>query len=379
MKCYKEKELIIFDFENGKQASYNLNTGETIGKTGVRVQSLCNALAGYDIESILNSFTDKRYADFLRYIRKEVTPQTYRGGWNSRVTNLGTLFKYANGYKALESYFLAGYDAHRNIRVPVSEVPKGLLKLCRKYGFKMDNAMIENYKSMPDAYTLAFSMEFEGIDPQQMLYILGALTPYESDRHWYYRTDYCHMLLSRWNYNLKALLKYIDYLSVFEGIEPGSNIVTEIGDYAHMMRQISEKYEKYPSYFLSTHKIATRNYNRLKHQFDEQNFQKQRKPEYEISHKDYVFIYPKTTQEIKDEAVQQQNCVASYIQRVIDERCHILFLRKKDHPTVSLVTIEVQNGKIVQARQAYNRLITEEQQEAVDAFNKKFAPKGMEW
>lgn len=377
MKCYKEKELIIFDFENGKRASYNLNTGETIGKTGVRVQSLCAALSGYDIEDILNSFTDKRYADFLRYIRREVTPQTYRGGWNSRVTNLGTLFKYAKGYKALESYFIAGYDANLHIRVPVSEVPKGLLKLCRKYGFKIDNSLIDNYKSMPDAYTLAFSMEFEGIEPQQMLYILGSLTPYNSYRNWYYRSDYCHMLLHQWHYNLKALLKYIDYLSVFEGIEPGSNIVTEIGDYANMMRQISDKYEKYPSYFLSTHKIASRNYNRLKHQFDEQNFQKQRNPEYEMSYKDYVFIYPKTTQDIKDEAVQQQNCVASYIQRVIEGGCHILFLRKKDSPTKSLVTIEVRNGRIVQARQAYNRMITDDQQEAVDAFNKKFAPK--EW
>ena len=183
------------------------------------------------------------------------------------------------------------------------------------------------------------------------------------------------MLTSQLNYNLKALLKYIEYLCEFEGIDPGASIVQEIGDYAHMMHQISDKFEKYPRYFLSTHKIACRNYNRLKHQFDEQNFQKQRKPEYEMSFKDYVFIYPKTTQEIKDEAVHQNNCVASYIQRVIDGGCHILFLRKKDSPTKSLVTIEVRNGKIVQARQAYNALISAEQQEAVDAFNKKFAPK----
>lgn len=377
MKCYKEKELIIFDFENGKRASYNLNTGETIGKTGVRVKSLCNALAGYDIEGILGCFTDKRYADFLRYVRKELTPQHYRYGWDSRVTNLGTLFKYASGYKTFESYFIAGYDASTHISVPISEVPKGLLKLCRKYDFQISDTLIEKYKSMPDAYTLAFSMEFEGIEPKQMLNILNALTPFDNKwRTYLYKSDYCHMLLSQWNYNLKALLKYIDYLSVFEGIEPGSNIVIEIGDYANMMRQISDKYEKYPRYFLSTHKIACRNYNRLKHQFDERNFQKQRNPEYEMSYKDYVFIYPKTTQEIKDEAVQQNNCVASYIQKVIDGCCHILFLRKKDSPTKSLVTIEVQNGIIVQARQAYNREITAEQQEAVDAFNKKFSKEG---
>jgi hypothetical protein len=381
MKCYKEKELIIFDFENGKRASYNLNTGETIGKTGYRVQSLCSALAGYDIESILNSFTDQRYADFLRHVHKRFTPHNYSwNGGGSRVNNLGTLFKYAAGKKALESYFIAGYAADDRISIPLKEVPKGLLKLCRTYGFRLSDTLINSYVSMPDAYTLAFSMEFEGLDTNALLSVLSSLTPYDQHgRTWYYRSDYSHMLVHQWNYNLKALLKYIDYLVVFEGIEAGGNVVTEIGDYANMMRQISDKYEKYPSYFLSTHKIAARNYNRLKHQFDEQNFQKQRKPEYEISYKDYVFIYPKTTQDIKDEAVQQQNCVASYIDRVIDGRCHILFLRKKDSPNSSLVTIEVQNGKIVQARQAYNRMITADQQEAVDAFNKKFAPKERMW
>lgn len=379
MKCYKEKELIVFDFENGKRASYNLNTGETIGKTGVRVQSLCNALSGYAIDEILNGFTDKRYAEFLRYVKDHLTPRKYSwgSGYNSRVTNLGTLFKYANAHKALESYYIAGYQAIDSIYTPVSEVPKGLLKLCRKYDFVISDALINDYKSMPDAYTLAFSTEFEGITPKAMFSILAALTPIDTQhRSWLYRSDYSHLLIHEWKYSLKALLNYINYLSVFEGIEPGRDIVVEIGDYAYMMRQISDKYEKHPRYFLSTHKIACRNYNRLKHQFDEQNFQKQRKPEYEMSYKDYVFIYPKTTQEIKDEAVQQNNCVASYIQKVIDGGCHILFLRKKDAPNASLVTIEVRNGTIVQARQVYNREITAEQQEAVDAFNKKFGKRG---
>ena len=84
---------------------------------------------------------------------------------------------------------------------------------------------------------------------------------------------------------------------------------------------------------------------------------------------DYVFMYPKSTQAIIDEAVSQNNCVASYIQSVIDGRCHILFLRHKDTPEQSLVTIEVRGNKIVQARQRYNALCTAEQKEAVDKWN----------
>ena len=374
MKCYKEKGLIIFDFEDGKRATYNLNTGETIGKGGKPVQTLCSALAGFDIMDVLNSFTDEKYRNFIKYVYEKFTPKTYRGTYyrngKSRVTNLGTLFKYVNEYKILEQYWIAGIENIDNyIKTPISDVPKGLLKLCRKYNRVLSDALIANYKEIPNAYSVAFSMEFESLQPNDVWEVLMQITPHINS---YWREN-CNKLLNEHNYNLKALLKYIDYLVTFEGLEVGYKLMREIGDYANMMSRISEKYEKYPRHFLSTHAIASRNYNRLKHQFDEQNFQKRITPEYEITHKDYKFFYPKSTQEIKDEAVQQQNCVASYIQRVIDGDSHILFLRKKDNPTKSVVTIQVRNGKIVQAYQAYNTPCTEEQKEAIEAFNKKFS------
>ena len=68
----------------------------------------------------------------------------------------------------------------------------------------------------------------------------------------------------------------------------------------------------------------------------------------------------------------QNNCVASYIDRVINGECHILFLRKKDRPSDSLVTIEVRDNHIVQARRRFNDPVTPEDQVAIDAFNKKF-------
>ena len=376
MKCYKEKELIVFDFENGKRATYNMNTGETIGKTGNPVKSLSSALSGMDIDDILNCFTDEKYGNFLRAVHKQRTPHVYRG-WNrndSRVTNLGTLLNYASQYRVYEKYYLAGLDATWDIRTPLSEVPKGLLKLCRKTGKTITDSLIRDYKKMPDAFNVAFSMEFENIEDYYLWGIVCALTPKE----YYYGYDHSCLLLHRFNYDLKALLKYIDYLATFEGLNANSSLVREIGDYANMMHTISEKFEKYPRYFLSTHKIAARNYERLKHTFDEQHFAKRIRPEYEITHKDYKFFYPKTTQDIKDEAVQQQNCVASYINKVINGDCHILFLRKKDAPTKSVVTIEVRNGKVVQAFQAYNTPCNEEQREAIEAFNKKFSKEAKE-
>jgi hypothetical protein len=137
-----------------------------------------------------------------------------------------------------------------------------------------------------------------------------------------------------------------------------------------MMKRISPKFDKYPKHFLTTHQIASRNYNRLKHEFIEEDFKKRIDKSMEKTFDDYCFIYPNCTQDIKDESVAMNNCVSSYVQKVIDGNCHILFLRYKDSPDKSLVTIEVRNGKIVQALQKYNHPLTREQQEIVDKWNK---------
>ena len=69
------------------------------------------------------------------------------------------------------------------------------------------------------------------------------------------------------------------------------------------MKQISPKFDKYPRHFLTTHKIACRNYSRLKEQFDEEEFKKHINKNMEHTFGDYTFIYPESTQDIKDEAI----------------------------------------------------------------------------
>ncbi|MFN1845118.1 PcfJ domain-containing protein [Clostridioides difficile] len=115
----------------------------------------------------------------------------------------------------------------------------------------------------------------------------------------------------------------------YEALNGLGSTLNELYDYVIMMSAISDKYEKYPRHFLTTHKIASRNYNRLKTEFEEEIFNKRIDKTLEYTYQDYKFIYPKTTNEIKDEAVQQNNCVSSYIKNVIDGKCHILFMRKK--------------------------------------------------
>jgi hypothetical protein len=198
------------------------------------------------------------------------------------------------------------------------------------------------------------------------------------DNYWQYNyinVPTVNKLIKEFGYTAKALFMYIDYCKTYEAIEDTHYLLTEIYDYASMMSQISPKFDKYPRHFLTTHKIATRNYNRLKEKFDEEKFKKCIKKDMEKTFGRYSFIYPESTQEIKDEAVSQNNCVASYIKSVIEGDCDILFLRTKEHLDRSLVTIEVRMGKIVQAKQRFNDPVDAEQQEAIDKWNKWYLNK----
>lgn len=209
------------------------------------------------------------------------------------------------------------------------------------------------------------------------IYKIWSTDNYDFDNDTYERHywSYFNKLIEEYGYTAKPLLLYIDQLKTFEALEDVRFVVKELYDYANMMKTISPKFDKYPRHFLTTHKIACRNYDRMKKEFSEELFKKRINKQYECSFGDYIFIYPESTQDIKDEAAQMSNCVASYIDKVIDGECHILFLRKKSKPDESLVTIEVRNNHIVQARRRFNDDVTAEDQKAIDAFNKKFANK----
>ena len=91
---------------------------------------------------------------------------------------------------------------------------------------------------------------------------------------------------------------------------------------------------------------------------------------------DYKFIYPESNQCIKDEAVQQQNCLASYIQKVLDGECHLIFMRKKDKPEDTLITLEVKGLMVTQARGKFNRDTDEKEKIAIEKYNQKLSKYG---
>lgn len=369
---------MVFRFEDGKDVRYDLSNGQTIGKLGKPVKDICTQLRGYDILGVINSFQDDNYRNFLKFVDSRVNRSTayrrssyyYRGRVN-KVRNVGSFLSCIQNYSDYEQFFACGLEkVNYDVKCKITDVPKGLLKICREYDIELTKDLIFAYQKNPNNFNNIMSMNFYSINRKQVLDVMikAEISTWQSDTK-------IKRLLEDYNYKLQSLFTYFDNLITYEAIDGLNWIISEFYDYVTMVSRISPKYEKYPKNFLTTHKIACRNYNRLKEQFVEEDFKKRIDKSLEYSYGKYKFIYPETTQDIKDEAVQQNNCVASYIKSVINGDCHILFMRKKDDLEHSLVTIEVRNNQIVQAKGKFNRDVTKEEQLVVDKWNKKFANK----
>ena len=372
MKVYKDKQFLVFDFEDGRNVKYDFAAKTAIGIKGKPVQDLNKQLRGFSLNELFDCCVDKQYAKFLTFVK---CSEYYE------ITNIGTILSRVPRYAKYEQIYSAGFEdiVDGSLNYTINEIPKALIKVAKTHNVKISNDLIKFWKENPDAYNLAFQLEYLSLDDNDLNNILKWCdSRYNCDTHTYIRKSYVNILINKYGYNAKSLFLYLDTLKTFEAIDKMEYLLTELCDYANMMSTISPKFDKYPRHFLTTHQIAVRNYNRLKKEFSEQLFKQRINKDYECTYKDYVFIYPDCVQDIRDEAVSQNNCVASYIDRVIDGNCHILFLRKKSSPKDSLVTIEMRDNKIVQAKRRFNYPVTKEDQEAIDYWNNKFSKQNKE-
>lgn len=369
-RIYKDKQFLIFDFEDGKTVKYDFATKTAIGKKGKPVKDLRGQLSGMTMKELIECCDDQKYAKFLKFVQNKSYYSVY---------NIGTILSKVPRYAKFEQIFSAGFEDivdSNYFSKTIHDIPKSLVKLARNRQIKISDKRCDYWKHNPDAHCIGYELDYISLTDTDILNIWTSERGYREEVNYtYIYESYFNTLIDNYGYNPKALFLYVDALKTYEALENIQYIMRELYDYARMMKTISNKFEKYPRNFLTTHEIACRNYNRLKKEFSEEIFKSRIKTGYECSYKDYQFIYPKSTQGIKDEAVQQNNCVASYIDNVIDGKCHIMFLRKKDKPKDSLVTLEIRENKIVQAKRHFNEPVTEEDQKAIDYWNRKFVNK----
>lgn len=369
MRTYKRGSMLYFELDNGDTVSYDLAKKIYYGKSGKEVMSLKKQFANYGIYQIINSCEEKWYGEFLKFCHRRA--QMYS---NPNINNIGTILEYAAQYSSYEQLFSAGLDVDTAFDYYTAHpIPKALMKMCKDYDLTLTNDLYKAYMIIPDAFQIATKLDYVTLTVKDCIKLLqyNAWSRDRRNQFGNYQFPYFDEL-ARYGYNAKALLLYLDRLNTFEAVTPDYRTLQELLDYAKMMSTISKKFDRYPRNFLTTHRIASRNYNRMKKDFSNDLFKNRIKPEMEYETGDYVFIYPKSTQDIKDEAAQMNHCVASYIDDVIDGKTDIIFLRYKKSPDKSLVTVQVTNGKVVQARRHFNYDISDSEQDAIDKWQRHY-------
>ena len=351
MVGHKNGKYLEFLLDDGKTVKYDLSTGQSIGVNGKPVNSVCHKMKGYSINKVIDSIDDENYRNFLRYVDKYHNSNCAR--------NFGTLLNIARGCRGQEQYFSSGLTDLDKNTPDFRHCPKGLLNYAIKYKLSITRSTINAYKECPNLFALAFSLDYLSLDVKDIEYIL---TFREIPNEFY-----VPYMMNHYNYNPKSLLLYIDKIYTYEAVD-GRMIPYDLKDNDRMMSSISSKFEKYPNHLLTTHHIVIRNYKRMKQKFSNEMFQKRVDNSLAFIYKEYQVVVPQCPQDIKDEAVQQNNCVASYIDRVIEVSCNIVFLRNKANLDKSLITVEIRDGKIVQAKAAYNQEPNEEQLKVLDEY-----------
>lgn len=164
---------------------------------------------------------------------------------------------------------------------------------------------------------------------------------------------------------------YVVEESINQGYTSIENFIKTLADYIKMCCDLNVVPTLYSSYLSQTHDIVARNH-KIKLQAEQEEIFNSRYAGFKpYEDEEYTIVCPTSSNDLQKEGDSLNHCVASYIKRVVDGECIILFLRKITAPLESLVTLEMRKNSIVQARGLHNRAISESERIALYRFSKK--------
>ena len=170
-------------------------------------------------------------------------------------------------------------------------------------------------------------------------------------------------------YSFGNFCSYVIDGVINQGFSELSNFLTQLQDYLNMCEGQGIKPILYSGYLSQTHDIASRNLKVQLNTNQEEVFVNRYKgfKNWEDKKSGYTLLAPKESKEVIQEGSDQSTCVGSYLHKILNGECLILFLRKIENLKHSLVTVEYAHGAVIQARGQFNRDMTEEEKEILQA------------
>lgn len=165
-------------------------------------------------------------------------------------------------------------------------------------------------------------------------------------------------------FTTQKLVNYLKRIDTYQAIYPGEGIML-LFDYVTMCKQMRIVPITDSNSLKREHDVTARIYNGWKReQFTKEQTEKfvkvhEKLSKYAYSDNRLVVVVPKTPQDLVNEGRGNRNCVASYVDSYAKGKSEIFFIRKKDDPEKSYITIETYgNGEnLSQAFYASNQPI----------------------
>ena len=166
-------------------------------------------------------------------------------------------------------------------------------------------------------------------------------------------------------YSFGNFCSYVIDGVINQGFSELSNFLTQLQDYLNMCEGQGIKPILYSGYLSQTHDIASRNLKVQLNTNQEEVFVNRYKgfKNWEDKKSGYAVIAPKESKDVIQEGSDQSTCVGSYLHKILNGECLILFLRKIENLKHPLVTVEYAHGAVIQARGQFNRDMTDEEKE----------------
>ena len=89
---------------------------------------------------------------------------------------------------------------------------------------------------------------------------------------------------------------------------------------------------------------------------------------YRFEDEEYFVRTPLNVLELFDESCQQDNCLSGYVDSVASGKTNIIFIRKKNAPEKSYITMEISDRRIIQAKAKYNEIPTRKDWDFIEKF-----------
>ncbi len=282
--------------------------------------------------------------------------------------NFGYYYKHLHEFENNYNFEIQGVKSHKFIDINVNDMPKDIRKILNKNKCKISNTLNENLVSKPElVFTIIRKFDEEHLPIRMNLHpnynqanlvlseVLSSVNMF--------------VLITRFNYDFIALLRYsLNYSMPYENFA-FSKTLSMLRDYANMNFEVGNlNYKKYPKFLKSRHDIIKVEFDMIEDKVDVEKFKENVEFIYDYLHPSFKFVVfaPRTVDDLKEEGKKLIHCVGSYVKRIIRKESSVYFLRTIENE--SLVTLEIRNGCLVQARGFDNQKPTIKQLRFIEQF-----------